>query len=600
MIERPRGKPRRIDPIGYDFEWEERCAKHGGLKPRGKNHHGECAECDPRKGFVFRLTLCGAYDERGYRSYQTVKHFLQGELIRRNAGRFFYAHFGGASDMVFLLQELMRDEGVSIKGVFSGSSAIMVTVQRGELVWCFIDSFWLMQVSLKKIGKWLGPEFAKGEVDYQTASAVEMREYNEQDCKILYTAINTVQDVILEAGGELGVTAAATAMLTFRRRYLKRPIENSPAESDYARPAYVASRVERYRETCSRANYYDINSSFPFSMTQSCPGSVIGTAKNLETGGLWIAECDVSVDSYIPPIPYRSKDNRVFFPNGRFRARITSEDYRCGDFRVEKVWQCRHYEDRDDLAQYAHDFYAKRKASDSEFASQVFKILLNSLYGKFAERDEKQTLHVRPATVPPDWTEYAIAPHVYVVPETVSVPHVHVPISTLITARSRRLLLEHMRKGHSSGQIFYVDTDSVITTAELHTSSELGGLKLEYQIDRGVFAGSKLYAVEKIGGEQQVKAKGFSRVVSGASEKQPLTFEQFIGLTEGKQVHVERMLRIKELLRKEGADYVPRNETMAKALGMTIGGVRVMPRPKRKVIEGNDSRPWNVGELEDE
>src|SRR5690242_3549637 len=116
MITTPKGARSVIRPTAYDFEWEERCVLHGGRKPRKKDIGDECFICT---NFTFRVTLCGAYDERGYRGYPTVKAFLRGELTRANQGRFYYAHFGGASDMVFMLRELVDDERYAIKGVFS-------------------------------------------------------------------------------------------------------------------------------------------------------------------------------------------------------------------------------------------------------------------------------------------------------------------------------------------------------------------------------------------------------------------------------------------------------------------------------------------------
>lgn len=544
---------------------------------------------------TYRITLGGAYDERGYRSYPSVRRFLRGELIPSNSGRRYYAHFGGASDMVFLLTELIRDDRYQVKGVFSSSSAIVVVVTRGLHHWMFIDSFWLMRTKLANIGAWMG--FPKLEVDFNKVTPAELRTYNERDCEILYRALLQFREVIESCGGELGVTAASTAMKTFLRKYLKRPIKNGAMHDAYARPAYTASRVEVIRRDCQKANVYDINSSFPYSMTFPCPGSSTGSNKKaIGSNKLWIAQCDVvTTDNYLPTLPYRDDEGKLYFPSGQFRTTITSEDYAAGGFDIKKVYSCRSYEDRDDLRAFAEDFYRMRKASGG-FEGECFKIVLNALYGKFAEREEKQALYVRPSKVNPEWE--AIAPHIYLETEIVSVPHSHVPISCLITARSRRFLLEQLRCASTQGRVYYCDTDSVTCDATLETSAELGGLKLEKQIVRGRFEGAKLYATETEDGRQQVKAKGFSRVVSDAGEREPLTYEDFVELTEGKAVHVERMLRIRELIRRDGLNYTPRQERQEKRLGKKSGQVRVMPRQKRCHLANGDSRPWSVDEID--
>lgn len=191
-----------------------------------------------------------------------------------------------------------------------------------------------------------------------------------------------------------------------------------------------------------------------------------------------------------------------------------------------------------------------------------------------------------------------LAPGIYVGEEQIEVPHVHVPISAIITARSRRLLLEHMRAAAKLGRIYYCDTDSVICDAELPTSPELGGLKLEpYQIEKGVFVGAKLYAIklrEEVKGKMELtKAKGFSRIVGEGGDAQPLTYESFLDISEGRTATINRMMRIRELIRKEGIDYLPKDVTFEKRLNLDV-------RPKRARLPDGDSRPWRVDELQEE
>lgn len=353
-IKPDKSRAKRYAITAYDFEW-----------------HPDTLE----------ITLAAAYDERGYKWFQDVKGFMNWALTPGNAGRRFYAHFGGASDMIFLLKEFVKDARLQIKGVFSGSSAILVSVKRGEHEWQFIDSFWLMRVPLWKIGVWLG--LPKLKIDFRNQTLAELKTYNERDCKILFDAINALQDTILDRGGQLGVTAASTAMRLFLRQYLKRPIKNSIDIDNFTRPAYVASRVERFGESCERAHYFDINSSFPYSMTFPCPGNLQKThhgklPQGADFDGLWLADVTVKVpEQYVPPLPYRHPiDDRVFFPTGTWRARLTSEDFKNGDFEIVDVHASWTFEDRDDLSQFAQDFYKLRQ--EGGFEAEVYKIVLNA------------------------------------------------------------------------------------------------------------------------------------------------------------------------------------------------------------------------------
>lgn len=576
MIVRDRRKARPVPITAYDFEW-----------------HPD----------TLQITTGGAFDERGFRSYSSVEHFLLGELTPENSGRRYYAHFGGASDMVFLLKPFLRDSRYQVRGIFSGSSAILVRVERGDHRWDFCDSFWTMRVPLRKIGEWLGPGYYKGAPDLRTATIDEIRDYNRQDNLILYEALCRFQDLVISKGGRMGITAASTAMSLFLKRFLKAPIQNQAKAggvtlNEWVRKAYCASRVEVFRHECDEALAWDINSSFPYSMTGPIPGSPlprVGGFRGLPDSGLWCADVTVNVpEQYIPPLPYRGPDGRVFFPTGRFRTRVMSDDMACADFQVEKVHALVRFEERDDLREFAEEFYQLRLASEG-FDGPVWKIVLNSLYGKFAEQGAKEVLLINPLERDVT-TQTMLAPGIYVGEEEIDVPHEHVPISACITARSRWNLRQYMLRAtseHPRGWLYNCDTDGFTCDASFEQSKELGGLKNDYAIARGAFYGSKLYAVETPDGKTIVKAKGFSRKVGEGGEREPITYQDFVELTEGKPVKVQRFKRIRELLRQQGLNYEPAQVTQLKRLNCEL-------KPKRaRLAASPDTRPWEVGELFD-
>lgn len=555
--------------------------------------------------------------------------------------------------MVFLLRELAKlPSSFSVRGAFSNSSAIMVRVERGEHSWLFVDSYWTIRAKLADIGDWLG--LKKGGEDKSTddMTPAELRTYNEQDCFILYEAMKRFQEAIIAVGGEMGITIAATALKTFLRKYLKRPIENGVYLDAYVKDAYTASRVERIREHCENANYYDLNSSFAYSMLGSIPGSMTGLktgrGATLPDKGLWFADVSLRVNSDYPAVPFKSSSGRVFYPNGEFRAKISSEDMLCGGFEVDKVHSCMTFEERDDMRAYAEDFYRLRLQSGYE--GKVYKYALTNLYGKWAEHPDKEVIIVNPDDNDYSGETRMLTPGVTIRTETRPVKHSHIPISATITARSRRYLLERIREAARGGAVYYCDTDSVICDAVLdtcniagasrddhsgcseHGCKLLGGLKREFIVRRGRFVAPKLYAIEKEPGTypekespQEVKAKGFSRALgilgrnevlglprdaaerenelrrriksakqANEGERVPLTYEVFSQLSEGHAAVIERMLRIKELIKRDGGiDYRPRTVMMTKTLNVNL-------RPKRRPTTDGGSEPWDVREIEDE
>lgn len=580
---------------------------------------------------TLQVRMVGVYDEKGYRWYETVDQFLAHELSRENRGRWFYAHAGGLADIQFVFDRVLQNRFYQVDGKFSGSSCIIAKVKRGKNNWTFIDSYWLLRESLAVIGEWVG--IGKGQEQkwrgkafedlsdeerkdfYTNASIGELKRYNETDCVILYTAIMEMQHALLSMGGQLQMTQAASAMNLFRREYLSRDIQTNPMVNELILESYFASRVEVFSSKCYDANYYDINSSFPYAMTMPCPGEFLGSHRKLPDDGIYFADVTFSIaDTYLPPVPTRI-NGRLFFPTGEWRSWLSGIDVellqRAGG-KIRKLHQSFHFAPFEDLAAYATTLYNKRRASPEGFLKVAYKLLLNSLYGKFAESPHKQSLLIDPA---PDRVKYCtcnclpcecgadqmLMPGVWLIERKVPVPHMHVPISSHITAIARRTLFDYLS---NCGEFHYCDTDGFSTTETLGTSSTLGALKLEKLIREGTFLASKLYRLQgtvledgewkdlETGTKHQgVKAKGFSRP----------SVERFLALQEGREVEAIRMARVKEVMRRAMRDMRdgdsnprthPSESSIKKKLNLTDS------IPKRFTYPDGETRPWHITELE--
>lgn len=538
------------------------------------------------------LRLIGVYDPgRGYRHYCTVEQFFRNEFTHKNRGKWFYAHFGGRFDASFFVSYLVS-RGIEARFMFSGSMAVMIKIKMDGMTFTLIDSGRLYPASLKDIAKAIGME--KGGPDdeslkedfFANSSIWELMKYNQLDCEILWQAVYEFQRRVRDIGSDLQVTLASTAMHLFRRKYLKRDIKTDNWVNARSRESYFASRVEVFQRNCVDGKMYDINSSFPYSMTFPCPGAIERIRMKNGMGSLMLPENEDAIfiadvefvvpENYLTPVPYRHDDGRVFFPVGRWRQWLTSIDVaellRIGG----KILDCHnavHFEPFDDLAAYATDLYARRKAATDPTDKQVFKLLLNSLYGKFAESEEKQAVIVNPNAddmmkLDPD---NEIMPGVWFAPEIATVAHVHVPISAHITAIARRTLYSHLE---ASDDVYYCDTDSIVTTSTLETSDDLGGLKLE-ATGSGLFLQPKVY---RFG--EKVRAKGFS-----LGKKNPRG--NFDTLVSGGEVIVQQHMSIKQMFRKGVLE--PQEFTLKKHLQNF--------KPKRCTFENGDTRPWHIREL---
>ena len=347
---------------------------------------------------TMKLTLFGVYDGIRYRAFKTVEDGMDFMLQDHFAGYWWFAHNGGLADMVFLL-EYFRKSKHQVDARFSGSSAVLVEARKKGLtrakskVWKFCDSFFLLRTRLAKIGKHLG--LMKGDTEdtalYYREFCQELKDYNEQDNMILYTALNQFQDQILEMGGELKPTIAATALTLFKRRYLMDDLRTTDWVNNLVRASYIASRVEVFRKYGEDLKQWDINSSFPSSMIPPTPGELVSMLGNSREqinlpdyeDDCWFADMTIEVpDMHIPPLPMR-RDGRVYFPTGRWRSWFSGPDVKlleeCGG-RIVSAHQSLKFAPRLDLRGYVRDIYAKRLASTSPFEKEIFKLLMNALY----------------------------------------------------------------------------------------------------------------------------------------------------------------------------------------------------------------------------
>lgn len=581
------------DFLTYDLEWAK---GNPVVTSKGDEYHHP------------KVRMAGVYcKKRGYRWYKTIEDFLNAELTHKNRGKWFYAHAGGLADMLFVMEYLADNPVFHVDASFSGSSAIIVHIRRGKNVWHFIDSYWLLKGKLADIAKIVGME--KGEVDsFDDAPLEKLVPYNELDCVILWKAIDAFENALLEIGGQLQMTLASCSMFLFRKRFLKRTIHTSQWVNERARQSYIASRVEVFELKCQNAYYYDINSSFPYAMTFECPGNLLMSDKRLTISRLQDPDYQVLADltievpeMYFPPLPFRTKTS-VYFPTGKWRCWFTGVDIallleKGGD--IVKVHEVLHFDSFDDLSEFASVLYDKRLKSETESEKYTVKILLNSLYGKFAEGSLKTSLLLHPPTTKcPHWPRHEddtciemLFPGAFLIENEIEVPHAHVPISSVITARARRILYGHM---HKAGNFHYCDTDGFSTTNEnVETSEKLGGLKLELEIKKGQFVRPKFYRLD-----DKVRAKGFSlrpqrddSIPIDKREKweEKMKVERYLKLVNGQAIEMERFSRIKELYRQ--GITTPTERKIKKRMQNKV-------RNKRDVLRGGKTRPWRVEELD--
>jgi hypothetical protein len=160
----------------------------------------------------------------------------------------------------------------------------------------------------------------------------------------------------------------------------------------------------------------------------------------------------------------------------------------------------------------------------------VAKIMMNSLYGKFGQRETGTVLVQADADKQQQWLaqgkEFSSYGDYCTVTEELQSEYTFVGIAAYITALARTHLYKQIHQAQAlGGTVWAVDTDSVhVENAELELNpTTLGGLKLEYH-GQTAYVGKKCYSQEN----GSMKMKGISK-----PQKHGITHATMIDLAKG-------------------------------------------------------------------
>src|SRR5262249_7552443 len=125
----------------------------------------------------------------------------------------------------------------------------------------------------------------------------------------------------------------------------------------------------------------------------------------------WLVIADVEIQTNANRYPLRY-DGRLCFPVGRFRTVLPQPELQAalsaGD--IVNVYAACVYDGANIFADYVDYFYDKRmmfEAEGNKAFSFMFKIMLNSLYGKFGQSGRVyETIGLAVSPLPRSWTEY--------------------------------------------------------------------------------------------------------------------------------------------------------------------------------------------------
>jgi hypothetical protein len=558
-----------------------------------------------------------------FKDKDCVKEFVDKYMTHSYRGYVFYAHFGSIFDFPIILNELNKRD-FNIYPIMKGSKIIkMIISDKFNHRWYFCDSSALLGFSLDDLTKTFNVEYKKLHVVEKNESYDRnlyklylkdpdtVIEYLEHDCIGLYEVLDKFKKEILNIGGDLGLTIASTSLKTFTRSYQKKPFFMcSKTMNDELRNAYFGGRTEIFRMIAPVKDdyyyYYDINSLYPFVMKKyPYPISrpiVINNPDTLiymENDGITNAKVNAPTDLYIPVLPAKIKlksDNKLMFVVGEFSGWWDNHLLRKAREIGYTIDPIKSYIFESDyiFKEFVDDFYKiKQNAESGTPMYLIAKLLMNSLYGKYGQRQISESMIKDPD---PDKEKYTIKDFDietgWARVEEEGKGKAYLPqIAIHVTAMAQLWLYESLEKIVDKGyKLFYCDTDSITTDyGGFDDSKMLGEWKLEKRISSGYFVLPKTYKLIDDKGKTELRAKGYNRrlqeKITEDAYKRALMNDDYSGfsvISDNKE-----MLRASASFHRfkdfNKLDYIRRS---------------IQTRyNKRKILKDFDTRPFDMKEL---
>src|SRR5690349_7236912 len=220
------------------------------------------------------------------RIFQDMASYIEW-LFTDFPGTHVWAHWGGHYDHRFVLAYVTK-LGWSWQTIQSGNLLIIIKVRhpKGREI-SFCESARLMPDSVANIGKTVG--LTKLDVDrtkIEDLTKEQVETYCLRDCEIVLLGIQYLKKVFDSVGCDFAYTLASISTRWVRRsevlewhnfyEEINGRLEYSPKmlqADEFCLPAYFGGRVEVFRTGVfhKKLYYYDVTSSYPWSMTHELP-----------------------------------------------------------------------------------------------------------------------------------------------------------------------------------------------------------------------------------------------------------------------------------------------------------------------------------------
>jgi hypothetical protein len=470
------------------------------------------------------------YGHNFRKTFFDVTEFRKWLISKRNKGKIFFAH-NSEYDYSTIFGNIITQ--LDNEAIFVGSTFICAKCNGVK----FFNSLAILKSSVKELGKNLGLEKMELANKFKAASkSIKVTqqdiEYCFRDCEIVYTYLHK----IFLLTGTIKPTIASCSMEIFTTNFLKKKIFIHPLNENF-RNSYYGGRVECFQIGKTKAKKYDVNSIYPFVCTKmyfpnfenlrfkkTCP--IFKFKKLLDTHE-GQAEIKVAhINSFVGGLPYKRNDE-IIFPYGTFSGTWNFNEIRAAlKYKLIKIKSVKNitYGSRvffSSLSDFMKHFY-KLKNNSTGAEKLINKFILNSLTGKFAEKEHDKMIYFK------CFEDFLKDEHKYK-NKNLSFHHfgkgredffisfsqntVHkiwlIPtISSYITSEARSYMLKYYLEYKEN--LIYTDTDSLALTCsmnkEIISETTIGMFKEEKEIVTEIL-GNKHY-ITNTNGKKYLYLKG--------------------------------------------------------------------------------------------
>lgn len=509
-----------------------------------------------------KTILIGIWYQNKYIKFFKWSDFFDFVLRRRIRTKLFYAH-NLKFDGIYLANECQK-RGFEVEFIDSGGKLIELKIKvrsrtnsRGKQVneyVTFRDSYSLFPASQEKLANSFDVPTKKYLLDFEQLERMKkeeaMPEYlkrNRDDVKGLYEILRKAQKMFYNRFGvdcSKAMTVSQLALRIFRTRYQSNSLRNPLVVGDrhdkgligefkLIQNSYAGGRVEVFDMNLkNEVAVYDINSMYPSVMLKPVPINSYFCLENVSPGKAeeiilnnhGFADVTVTSRREFFPLLWTKQDGKLLFTNfrksrGSFAFPELRKMLEKGGV-IDKVHKIIVFDDSKPIfKEYVKEIYSirkKAKATNDTATNFVCKLLLNSLYGKFAQDPERSGIKL----LTPEQANKLLDNDVdgidcdkngnfFTFEKNFNVSSFFMPhIASYITSRARVLIYEYLNKANNP---VYCDTDSVFCEYLHENSQELGKMELEKILYDFEGINAKVYQATNKHGNLVKKAKGIPR-----------------------------------------------------------------------------------------